>query len=67
MASLQQIKDTFCVNFRFGGQRFRRSLETTERLEAEAARMQVELALYRIKTGVTSPSTSSVAAKSKRR
>jgi integrase len=52
MASLQQINDNFYVRFRFGGKPIRRSLETSNFDEAEAARLQVELTLHRIKTGV---------------
>lgn len=52
MASLQKIGSTFYVRFRFGGEPYRRSLEVTAEGEAEAARMQVELTLHRIKIGV---------------
>lgn len=52
MASLQQIKDRFYIRFRFAREAFRRSLEVTDRDEAEAVRKQVELTLHRIKTGV---------------
>ncbi len=55
MASLQIIGSSYHVRFRFGGQAFRRSLETTDPNEAEAARKQVELTLHRLNTGVLSP------------
>jgi integrase len=55
MASLQKIGTTFHVRFRYGGESYRRSLETTVGDEAEAARMQVELTMHRIKTGVLPP------------
>ncbi len=55
MASLQQIKDVMYVRFRFGGKPFRRSLETSSKQDAEAARLQVELTLHRIKTGLLPP------------
>lgn len=55
MASLQKIGDRFYVRFRFGGEAFRRSLETRVKDEAEAAWKQIELTLHRIKTGVIAP------------
>jgi len=52
MATLQKIGSTFHIRFRFRGRAFRRSLETTSRDEADAARKQVELILHRLKIGV---------------
>lgn len=55
MASLERIKNIYHVLFRFGGRHIRRTLATSNKSEAEAAKMQVELTLHRIRTGVLPP------------
>lgn len=52
MASIQQDPSgTFHICFRFGKQRFKRSLETTDRRKADAAAVRVAENMRLVKTG----------------
>lgn len=55
MATLQRIRDSYYVRFRYAGRPYRRSLDTSVTEEADAAKRQVEVTLHRIKVGLIPP------------